>query len=151
MKKAQYLKRVERLLPLPAARRKEVLRDLEELFDSAAEHGESENELMERLGSPREFAAGYGDPSRRRRLCAGAAAAAVLAAGCLLLLLAGWLPRALFHLETAVSSVGIIGGADGPTQIYVSSSASFPWGWFLGAAAVCCLLAAGILFRKWRK
>ena len=41
---------------MPRAKKDEILRDLQEAFDSALEHGETEQDVIERLGSPAEFA-----------------------------------------------------------------------------------------------
>ena len=85
----QYMRQVEKALDLPRRAKKEVLRDLGEVFDSALEHGESEAEVAARLGSPQEFAAAAREqlePKNRSRLgwaVSGAlavVAAAVLAA-----------------------------------------------------------------------
>ena len=35
----EYLRQVEKALSLPRGKKKEILRDLQEAFDSAAEHG----------------------------------------------------------------------------------------------------------------
>ena len=40
--KEEYIRRVGRLLALPGKQKREVLRDLEEIFASGAEHGETE-------------------------------------------------------------------------------------------------------------
>lgn len=47
----EYLRQVEKELRLPRRKRQEVLRDLREIFESAREHGESEADVVERLGS----------------------------------------------------------------------------------------------------
>ena len=44
--------------------------------------------------------------------------------------------------------VGIIGGADGPTAIYITSGIS-PY--LVGAAAVLCIAAVAIIVRKIKK
>ena len=36
--------------------KKEIVRDLNEVFTSALEHGETEQQVIERLGTPKEFA-----------------------------------------------------------------------------------------------
>lgn len=54
--KQEYIQQVGRALPLPGKQKREVLRDLEELFASAAEHGETEAQVLDRLGSPEEYA-----------------------------------------------------------------------------------------------
>ena len=54
--KEQYIKQVEKELSLPRKMKKEVVRDLNEVFASAMEHGETEQQIIQRLGTPREFA-----------------------------------------------------------------------------------------------
>ena len=54
--KEQYIKQVEKELSLPHKAKKEVVRDLNEVFASALEHGETEQQVIQRLGTPKEFA-----------------------------------------------------------------------------------------------
>ena len=44
--KEQYIKQVEKELCLPRNEKKEVVRDLNEVFASALEHGETEQQVM---------------------------------------------------------------------------------------------------------
>ena len=54
--KEQYIKQVEKELNLSRKAKTEVVRDLNEIFASATEHGETEQQVIERLGTPKEFA-----------------------------------------------------------------------------------------------
>lgn len=54
--KEEYIKQVEKELFLPRKAKKEVMRDLNEAFASALEHGETEQQVIQRLGTPKEFA-----------------------------------------------------------------------------------------------
>ena len=54
--KEQYMKQVEKELNLSRKAKAEVVRDLNEIFASAAEHGETEQQVIERLGTPKAFA-----------------------------------------------------------------------------------------------
>lgn len=54
--KEQYIKRVKKELHISAKVKKEIVRDLNEIFSSAAEHGETEQQVIKRLGTPKEFA-----------------------------------------------------------------------------------------------
>lgn len=54
--KEHYIKQVEKELIISRKAKKEVVRDLNEVFASALEHGETEQQVMERLGTPKEFA-----------------------------------------------------------------------------------------------
>ena len=54
--KEQYIRQVEKELNLSRKAKTEVVRDLNEIFNSAVEHGETEQRVIERLGTPQEFA-----------------------------------------------------------------------------------------------
>ena len=54
--KERYIRQVRHYLVLPRKQKREVLRDLEEIFSSAIKHGESESQIIERLGDPEEYA-----------------------------------------------------------------------------------------------
>ena len=103
----RYLRAVGRLLPRKV--RRAVLRDLEEQFDAAAEHGESEEGVIARLGAPEEFAAPFRE-ERRPALWPPLVLAGLgllVSAACGLGL---WLQARL-----GGENVGVIGGADGLT------------------------------------
>ncbi len=50
-----YIKQVKKGLAVSQKQKKEVIRDLNEAFTSALEHGETEQQVIERLGSPKDF------------------------------------------------------------------------------------------------
>lgn len=54
--KEKYIEQVKRELTISRKQKKAIIRDLEEAFASALEHGETEQQVIERLGTPREFA-----------------------------------------------------------------------------------------------
>lgn len=54
--KEQYIRQVEKELKVPRNRKREILRDLQEAFASALEHGETEAQVIQRLGGAKEFA-----------------------------------------------------------------------------------------------
>ncbi|MDO4650042.1 MAG: hypothetical protein Q4B26_15495 [Eubacteriales bacterium] len=54
--KEEYIKQVEKELPLSRKVKQAIIRDLNEIFSSAVENGETEQDVIERLGSPKEFA-----------------------------------------------------------------------------------------------
>lgn len=54
--KAKYIKTVKSRLNVPNDLKNSVLEELYEAFDCAKEHGESESDLIRRLGTPKEFA-----------------------------------------------------------------------------------------------
>ena len=70
--KNSYISEVRRKLKLPRGKKREVMRDLEEIFATAEERGESKDKLVLRLGTPEEYAreteAAFGvDGARLRR------------------------------------------------------------------------------------
>lgn len=137
----KYLRDVGRLLPWKV--RKAVLRDLEERFDAAADHGEPAEAVIAALGSPAEFAASFRDgraPALWPPLVL-AGTGLVLAAACGLGL---WLQAQLGGAEA-----GVIGGADGPTRIYVTTGGPNPL-WLLLALGVV-LMAAGLVWLRRRR
>ena len=86
--KEQYIRQVEKELKVPRNRKREILRDLQEAFASALEHGETEAQVIQRLGTPKEFANSTAeqlgvDPVRgkkRKQLLAGLLCLVVAAA-----------------------------------------------------------------------
>ena len=131
--KKQYIRQVRKDLHIPRSAKTEVVRDLQEIFASAAEHGESEQQVAERLGTPREFADrtaeqfGFDPAARRRRnrLIQIAISLAVAAAFAL-------------YAAAAAQRVppGAIGQADAMTNIRIEGA---------GFDVTLLLLAAGIL------
>lgn len=133
--KEQYIRQVRKELHLPRRIRAEVVRDLGEIFASAAEHGESEAAVIERLGRPEEFAArtakqfGVDNAAPRQR------------ARLLSVLLAAMLAAAAFVvyavLEAAKVPVDAIGQAEAQTNIQIAGT--------FGLDAAKLMLAAGII------
>ena len=119
--KENYIRRVKRELFLPRVKRNEIIRDLREIFSSALEHGETEERVIERLGSPRNYADGIQEQfgincaqRRKRRACiqigaALAAALAALAAGILLRFLR--VPENMIGQASAVTTIQVNGSA----------------------------------------
>ena len=130
--KKQYIRQVRKDLHIPRSAKTEVVRDLQEIFASAAEHGESEQQVAERLGTPREFADrtaeqfGFDPAARRRRNR--------------LIQIAISLAAAAFALYAAAAAQrvppGAIGQADAMTNIRIEGT---------GFDVTLLLLAAGIL------
>ena len=50
--KEQYIRQGEKALTVPRAKKEEILRDLQEAFDSALEHGETDQDVIERARLP---------------------------------------------------------------------------------------------------
>ncbi|HIW74717.1 MAG TPA: DUF1700 domain-containing protein [Firmicutes bacterium] len=151
--KKAYLRRVGRALRLPDRRRREILRDLEEAFCSAQEHGEDVREVIGRLGPPETFAAAVaGRTEDRPRGRAGRPAAWLLGFG---------LPAAACFLlaqgiRRAAVPPGVIGYAEMRTEIAVTGGFAPDVPVLLnglGLLLAVGALAAGIaaLCRRWKR
>lgn len=118
--KERYIRQVKKALRIPHRTKAEIVRDLDEIFASAAEHGETEQQVIGRLGTPREFAdriaAQFGvDPAAarlRRRIgsIVIALAAAAAAFACCVAEKAAAVPD------------GVIGQADARTNIQITGA-----------------------------
>lgn len=117
--KQEYIQQVGRALPLPGKQKREVLRDLEELFASAAEHGESEVQVLDRLGSPEEYAkevlAQTGYVPKPGKAALGLALSALVCGVCLALFLwsqSGRLPEDAIGGAMGSTGIQVAGGVD---------------------------------------
>lgn len=116
----QYIKQVKRELSLPRKVKKEVLRDLNEVFASALEHGETEQQVIQRLGTPREFADSTAEQfgidntiSKKRKTIISALSAFIIAAFAFSIC-------AVTRLEKVPE--GAIGQADAMTNIHIEGT-----------------------------
>ena len=145
--KEQYIKKVKRNLMLSGKRKREIVRDLQEAFASGQEHGETEEQVAERLGAPEAFAEsvleqlGPAWAERRRRkerVQIGAALAIAVAA---------FLTGGLIRLSAPAKNV--IGQGDALTEIQVSGTAlSLPDVLLLLGAAALAAAAVLVLRRE---
>lgn len=136
----RYARGIERRLRVDRATRRRIMNDLNGDLQSRAENGQTLEEICAELGTPAEVAAEFNEvfaeqngPYKSPWRWAFLALAVLLAVVELLLpvvleLLAG-VSMVTSPAETA--SVGVIGGADGPTAIFVATGTSargwLPW------------------------
>lgn len=137
----KYLRSVNRHLNMPKALRSRVIADLESTINCRLEAGQSQEEILQELGTPRQAAA-----ELNRQMEEYTYKKSPWRWGCLVLMIISILSflfqgslglvTALFNFH-ANHSIGIIGGADGPTAIFISA----PDGYFTQQ-----MVMAGILF-----
>jgi len=122
----KYMNMVKRKLNLPGDVKQRVMADLESSIQSRREAGQTEEEIMAELGTPAQVAAELNEQMKEfayvqsswRWACLALAVVSGLA----------FLSKGLMNLLVAAityaerQSVGIIGGADGPTAIFVTQS-----------------------------
>ena len=145
--KEKYIKQVKKRLAVPSSKRKTVLQDLEKTFASAAENGETEQQVIARLGTPEQFAAGIEEQfgiDRKKRLKTRTVVWTII---WLVVAVVGFLVYLTIRQQQELNgALGIIGGADGPTAIIVSGPGiDVPLVMLMIAAAAVVLAVIGIV------
>lgn len=131
-KMKRYTRAIERRLNLPREVKNRVMSDFASSIQARREAGQSDEEIFAELGNPKKAAAELNEQMKEyayrkspwRYVFAAAAAygAAELLGG-----LIGWILYLSMGLSSGeASSIGIIGGADGPTAIFVTTSVPSP-------------------------
>lgn len=131
-KMKRYTNAIERRLNMPLALKSRVMNDFVSSIQARREAGQSDEEIYQELGSPKQAAAQLNeqmqDYTYRKSPLRFAFAAIAIAAACKLLwpMVVGlfvWLYTGYLTLTSDgfTSSVCIIGGADGPTAIFLTT------------------------------
>ena len=142
---ARYLRAVRRRLALPKDMKNRVMDDLRSSINERRGAGQTDEEIFAALGSAKQAAAeltaqlpGYAfRRSPWRFVCLGAAVLALLIG----------LLKTVTNLR-GFASVGVIGGADGPTAIFVAGPQIFDWMDVMIAGIVLVLGVAGYLLLR---
>lgn len=142
---ARYLRAVRRRLALPKGMKDRVMDDLRSSINERREAGQTDEEILAALGSAKQAAAeltaqlpGYAfRRSPWRLVCLGAAVLALLVG----------LLKTVTNLH-GFASVGVIGGADGPTAIFITGPQILDWVGVIAAGVVLVLGVAGYLLLR---
>ena len=130
-KMKKYTNAIERKLNMPKELRARVMNDFISSIQGRREAGQTDEEIFAELGSPKKVAAELNEQMKDYTYVKSPWRWACLAIiiGCILSLIFGGTIGLLIHLINASvsSSIGIIGGADGPTAIFVTTSADYIW------------------------
>lgn len=141
----RYLRRVERRLNLPKDVKERVMSDFVSSIRARQETGKSNEEIIAELGDAKKAAAELNEQMKefayrkspwRYLFAAMAAYGAARLLKSIFAQILYWILQVQIRTETA--SVGVIGGADGPTAIFVTSA---PW---TGYLVTVLLLVIGI-------
>ncbi len=139
----RYVNAVERRLRLPYRLRARVMSDFATSIAARQEAGETVEQIIESLGSPKAAAAELNEQLRAYQYRKSPWRFVCLA----LAILAGlWLIGQLAASHILAQSLGVIGGADGPTAIFVTY-APLAGQWRTVAAALLAILG---IFGYWR-
>lgn len=158
-KMKKYIRSVQRRLNLPKEIRDRVTSDLVSSIQARREAGQEDDAIFRELGTPKKAAADLNEQMKEFAYRKSPwrflfLALAVLSAGWIvmsrLFLYFGMILETLYVTFTPnlAASIGVIGGADGPTAIFVAAPAGFDW----DVAIVTVVLVIGILgFLRLRK
>ena len=147
MNMEKYLRSVRRRLNMPKALKDRVMTDFRSSVEARLEDGQSIETILAELGSPKDAAAELNRQMQEytykkspwRWVCL------LLAAVSGFRLIRHWsagILMMIFGRPRHGADIGIIGGADGPTAIFVTASGDFLW-YQLGMTLL--VLAMGIL------
>ena len=141
-----YLRAVRRRLNMPKELKNRVMTDFAGSIDARMELGQSEADIFSELGTPKQVAKDLNEQMKEYTYKKspwrwGTLALAIVSALCLAYRGLPGLLLILFNKANNAASIGVIGGADGPTAIFVThNSAAFP-----SAGLYLLLLVMGII------
>jgi len=159
MTEKQYINRVMHHLHLPGDLRDRVREDLTQDIRAALENGETMEQIIERMGKPYHLATeleqnylGECAPMPKGKKFLRVASVIAIVASIFSLLSNGIKMLILNSIANEAASIGIIGGADGPTSIFVTTSIAPMWKIIAQPAlAVVVIVAAIIILRKTKR
>lgn len=130
----RYMTAIERRLNLPREVKARVMTDLQSSVAARREAGQTDTEIYAGMGTPAEVAAELNEQMKEYAYTKSkwrwAALAAAVIGGVMLLFegLVGLLMLLLNLTMNEAGSLGIIGGADGPTSIFVTGVTTTGYG-----------------------
>ena len=141
-----YLRAVRNRLNMPNSLKDRVMADFSSSIQVRMEDGQSADAILAELGKPKQAAAELNRQMQEYTYVKSpwrwvSLALAVVAGLCLAYRGLPGLLLMLFNKVNNAASIGIIGGADGPTAIFVTTSGSAP----TTITMYIFLLAAGVL------
>ena len=152
MNKQEFLNTLNRhLKKLKKGERQKYLDYYEEIISDIMESGISEAEAIKKQGSIEQLAheilANASPESLKKRDIRGIC----LIAASLFLLICSFLSIFItIQMKQLSTAISIIGGADGPTSIFVAGKIGTPWGLYI-AAAVVVIVTVIYFVKKHRK
>ena len=143
MNRETYIRKVKKQLDCSVKEKEEIVRDLQEIFDSGKEHGKSESQIIKQLGKPQAYAQALGCGRQTMPLSGKRKVAVVfLAVG------------GLYALDESLRfrmPKNAIGGGDAMTMIVLQNSSPVNSSEIFGGLAVICMVALVFLLRKRKK
>ena len=146
----KYMNAVKRKLNLPRDVKQRVMADLETSVRSRAEAGQTEEQIKAEMGTPAEVAAELNEQMKEFAYAKSAwrwACLALAVVSALAFLYKGVINMLVAAITYAESqSMGIVGGADGPTVIFVTQSPDSAVYSMLMSAMILVMSIAGFYY-----
>lgn len=145
MSKQEFLKKLNyKLRKLKKSERKKYIDYYDEMISDIMDNGISEEDAIERQGSVEEIASDIIANTAPGNLRVTDWRGIVLAIGSICMLLICMIPvllKAQFGIRMN-ASIGIIGGADGPTSVFIAGKLGTPWGLYMvtGILLACTII-----------
>lgn len=139
MNKQEFLTKLNRQLKcLKKTERKKYIEYYEEIISDIVENGESEENAIARQGKPEQIAREILTNCNPEHMKTKDWGGIILLICSVLLLFASAVSTFfLWGLNKSMSAtIGIIGGADGPTSIFIAGNLGTPWGIYFGTVVV---------------
>lgn len=146
-----YLNAVLRRLNLPKDIKNRCISDLQTTIQARMENSESWEEIQSSLGTPKEVAAELSEQMKEYVYRKSPWRYVFLALAILCALWLAWyLGLTMFTqiFANEAASLGVIGGADGPTAIFVTTSPGFDWDIVLVAGLLIGGIAGFLRLRR---
>lgn len=146
-----YLNAVRRRLNLPKDIKNRCISDLQTTIQARMENSESWEEIQSSLGTPKEVAAELSEQMKEYVYRKSPWRYVFLALAILCALWLAWyLGLTMFTqiFANEAASLGVIGGADGPTAIFVTTSPGFDWDIVLVAGLLIGGIAGFLRLRR---
>ena len=147
----KYLTAVRRRLNLPKAIKTRCISDLQTTIQARMENGESWEDIQASLGTPQQVATEFSQQLKefvyRKSPWRFLFLAAAILSGGWLIFYAG-MQLVLKIIAGQAASLGIIGGADGPTAIFITTGPIMNWDAFLMGALCAACIAVFLLLCK---
>ena len=152
----KYLASIARRLNMPKDVKERVMNDFQSSIRGRLEAGQTDEEIFAELGSPKKVAAELNEQMKDYTYIKSPWRWVCLAViiGCILSLTFGGTLGVLMHIFNAAltDSVGIIGGADGPTAIFITTSPDYQeYIWYQAGITVLVLLMSVLGFWRLRR
>ncbi|MDD4367607.1 MAG: DUF1700 domain-containing protein [Oscillospiraceae bacterium] len=149
--RAEYIKKVKQQLAVSRQQKCELIRDLNEAFDSAKEHGETEKQVINRLGSAKAFVNsiheqfginGIAREQRKKRMQIGIAITIMSISFALgIIIRTASVPENVIGQANSMTSIQIEGRAIDPSLLFMS----------FGSAALVIAVALSIRYIRGKR